>query len=272
MKIYSNVHTHTAFCDGADSAEKMVKGALAVGCTTLGFSGHSYLGHSSDWAMSREAEEEYVAEVLRLKEKYADRLEILLGIEQDYGSGVPEYDFDFVIGSVHAVMRQGVRIEVDDTPQVLFSGIREAYCGDGMALVRDYYSLVAGVVERTGCDIIGHFDLVTKFNDKHPFVDTKSAEYRELALEALDALIEKNKIFEINTGAISRGWRKTPYPDDFLLRRLAEKKADVMLTSDAHSERNILCGFEDAVEYARSCGIRELCVYNGKKVDKISIK
>lgn len=272
MSIYSNVHTHTVFCDGADTAADMVASAIDMGCTTLGFSGHSYLGYDSGWTMTPGSQKEYIKEIQRLKTQYADRIEILLGIEQDYFSDEPEYEFDFVIGSVHAVKKNGVRIDVDLSPEVISRALRDVYGGDGMALVRDYYALVADVVDRTRCDVIGHFDLITKFNEKHPFMDTESKEYRTMALEALDALIEKNKIFEINTGAISRGWRTRAYPDEFVLRRLAQKGADVMLSSDTHSKSSILYGFDDAIEYAKSCGIRELCVYNGKKIEKISIK
>jgi histidinol-phosphatase (PHP family) len=138
-------------------------------------------------------------------------------------------------------------------------------------LIKDYYSRVANVVDVTHCDIIAHFDLVTKFNERLGFVDTDSKQYRSLALEALDALIEKNKIFEINTGAISRGWRKTPYPQDFLLKRLAEKKANVMLSSDSHSKDTVLYYFDEAIEYAKSCGVGELCIYKNKKIEKIKI-
>lgn len=271
MKIKSDVHTHTSYCDGADSPERMVRGAIAAGCTTVGFSGHSYLGHKSDWAMSGDGQKDYIADVLALREKYADKIQVLLGIEQDYGSGIPDYAFDYVIGSVHAVMKNGMRIEVDDTPKSFFGAVRELYGGNAMAVVRDYYALAAGVVDRTHCDIIGHFDLITKFNEKFPFVDTESYEYLSVAFEALDALIEKHKIFEINTGAVSRGWKARAYPDEPILRRLAEKKASVMLTSDAHCRKNILYGFDDAAEYAKSCGIRELCVYNGKKLEKVLI-
>ena len=82
---------------------------------------------------------------------------------------------------------------------------------------------------------------------------------------------KKNRIFEINTGAISRGWRTTPYPAPFLLKRLAEKGADVMITSDCHSKNAILNFFDGAVEYARACGIRRVCVYKNKAIEKIKI-
>ncbi len=80
-------------------------------------------------------------------------------------------------------------------------------------------------------------------------------------MQALDALIEKHRIFEINTGAVSRGWRTAPYPQEFLLRRLAEKGAAVMLSSDCHAKENIMFRFDEAEEYARACGIKEFVTF-----------
>jgi histidinol phosphatase-like PHP family hydrolase len=62
-----------------------------------------------------------------------------------------------------------------------------------------------------------------------------------------------------------------PYPDEFILKYLAEKNANVMLNSDCHSKDSILCCFDEATEYAKACGIKELCVYENKKIKKIKI-
>ena len=40
MRLKANYHTHTTFCDGADTPEEVVKEALRLGMTHLGFSGH----------------------------------------------------------------------------------------------------------------------------------------------------------------------------------------------------------------------------------------
>ena len=76
----------------------------------------------------------------------------------------------------------------------------------------------------TGNDDNIVIDLLTKFNEKYHFLDTDSKAYRSAALEAADALLEnKELVYEINTGAMSRGWRTTPYPADFILKYLVEK-------------------------------------------------
>ncbi len=273
MKLTCNMHTHTAYCDGKNTPRETVEAAISVGCTTLGFSGHSFTNvkELEPYFMRREAEKEYLAEINGLKEEYRGRIEILAGIEQDYYSGMYSHEFDYAIGSVHGVSVGEGFFSVDNTPEELLGAVDKYYGGNIMKAVKDYYSLVADVVDKTGCEIVGHFDVVTKFDEKRHLFDTSSKEYKHTALEALDALIEKDRIFEINTGAISRGWRTTPYPQDFILKRLAQKGANIMINSDSHSKDTVLFGFEDALEYARSCGVKELCVYRNAKFEKISI-
>ena len=104
-----NLHTHTDFCDGKNSAEEMVIAAIEAGCRTLGFSGHSF-EFGTDWCMSEEGTRNYRDEVKRLKKKYADKIEILLGVEYDYFSEIDTREYDYVIGSVHYVLKNGVYI------------------------------------------------------------------------------------------------------------------------------------------------------------------
>ena len=70
MKFCSNAHTHTNFCDGKNTAEEMVLGAIQKGFTSLGFSGHSYLSFDSGWTMSEEGTQAYCQEINRLKQAY----------------------------------------------------------------------------------------------------------------------------------------------------------------------------------------------------------
>ena len=40
MKPIQNLHTHSTYCDGADTPEEMIETALEKGFTSIGFSGH----------------------------------------------------------------------------------------------------------------------------------------------------------------------------------------------------------------------------------------
>ena len=97
----SNLHTHTRFCDGKDSAEEVVLAAIAAGMETVGFSGHSGLPFSTSWTMKQERTREYQKEILRLKDAYRDRIHILLGIEQDYLTALVAYGCCRAISARH---------------------------------------------------------------------------------------------------------------------------------------------------------------------------
>lgn len=258
-----DLHTHTTFCDGKNTAEEMALWAISLGLETIGFSGHSPLDieGTREWCILKEEMGKYRGEILRLKEKYKDKINILFGIEQDSFSAPVDMDFDYKIGSVHYVKKGEKHIAVDLDYTALMREIDECFGGDIMAFVADYYALCANVVEMTRCDIVGHFDLITKFNEKYSYIAEDDKKYRSIALSALDAVMENDVMIEINTGAISRGYRKTPYPSRFILERIAQKGGKVVLNSDSHSTKGLLCAFEDSVEYARSCGVRELWVY-----------
>ena len=105
-----------------------------------------------------------------------------------------------------------------------------------------------------------HFDLLTKYNEEDRLFDTSSRAYRHAALEALEAVLEQDAIIEVNTGAIARGCRVTPYPAPFLLREIAQKGGRVTLTSDSHSPATVVFGYRQALELLRSCGIQSLWV------------
>ena len=251
----SNLHTHTRFCDGKDSAEEVVLAAIAAGMETVGFSGHSGLPFSTSWTMKQERTREYQKEILRLKDAYRDQIHILLGIEQDYLTGVPDYPYEYVIGSVHCIEVGDEHFMIDESAQVLTNAAQKYYGGDFYKLCRAYYEYMAEVIDRTHGDIVGHFDLVTKFNEGGCMFDESDPRYRRYAIDALDALLEKDVIFEINTGAMSRGYRRSPYPSPLLLRRIAEKGGNVTITADAHAKENLQYAFSDAVLLARAAGL-----------------
>ena len=256
-----NLHAHTTFCDGKNTAEEMVQGAIRQGCEVLGFSGHSPLPFDASWCMTEEKNELYRAEILRLREKYRGKIDILCGIEYDSFSVCSRQGYDYIIGSVHHVEREGIYIPVDGDRRLIEAEVARLFGGDYLAYAREYYEQMYTLKEKTDCDIVGHFDLLTKYNEDGSMFDEASASYRDAALSALEAVLKQDLLIEINTGAISRGYRKTPYPAPFILKYIAEKKGRVILNSDSHAADTVLYFYSEAVEYAKSCGIKELYVY-----------
>lgn len=258
--LKSNLHTHTRFCDGAHTPEEIVLEAIGKGMNVIGFSGHAYTPVDISYCMTPQDTACYRAEIERLKVQYSDRIKILLGLEQDLYSAPPDERYDYLIGSVHYVLLDGEYCAVDHSAAYLTEAVARHCGGDVYRFAREYYRSVAQIVDKTGCDIVGHFDLVTKFNEGGAMLDEKDPRYLGPALEALDALLEKDVVFEVNTGAMSRGYRRLPYPSCILLRRIAEKRGMVTLSSDAHRKEHLLYAFKDALMLLKASGFGSVAV------------
>ena len=241
----TDLHVHTRFSDGADAPEEIVRAAIARGMETVGFSDHSPLPFPCDWCMTGEGAEAYRAEVTALKEKYRGRIRILLGVEQDFFSVTPTDGYDYVIGSVHFLSAGGRLWPVDEDEATFCRIAREVFSDDFDAMAEAYFSLVAGVAEKTNADVIGHFDLISKFNEGEKLFSESSPRYRAAWQAAADRLLASGKPFEINTGAMHRGYRTAPYPSAEIRAYLRARGARFLLSSDSHSAQTLCCRFED---------------------------
>ena len=244
MTVTKDLHAHTTYCDGKNTPEEMITAAIDKGLTTFGLSGHGYAAFDTSYCMSEEDCRRYVAEVNYLKAKYYDRIHVLCGVEQDYYSDAPTDAYDYVIGSVHYLRCGEEYIPVDESADILRNACERYFGGDIYALCEAYYANVADVVNRTACDIIGHFDLITKFNERTPLFDESHPRYVAAWQKAADELLKAGVTFEVNTGAISRGYRTSPYPSADIIAYLKERGGELILSSDAHSTDAIAYGFE----------------------------
>ena len=238
-------HMHTTFCDGKNTPEEMVLAAIEKGIKKIGFSGHSYVAFDEESGCMLPAREaEYRKEIARLKNAYADAIEIYCGLERDYYSDNTYTDYDYIIGSVHYVKCGDEYVSVDDNVERLKEGVEKCFGGDYYAYAEEYFKTVSDVVNKTKCDIIGHFDLISKFNEREKLFDESDERYVKAWKKAADALIETGKYFEINTGAISRGYKKVPYPSFEMIEYLKARGAEMILSSDSHSRETIQYDFD----------------------------
>lgn len=263
-----NLHTHSVFCDGKDPLEDIVLEAIAKGFDSVGFSSHSHTPFDESYCMSKHDVHEYVAECACLKQKYADKIAVFCGIEQDFYAPEPDFVPDFVIGSVHYVKVGDMYIPVDKSADIVANAVKSHFDGDAYAFAEQYYANVENLKKVTNCDIIGHFDLVMKFADVAPeLFDENHPRYLAAADKALDALILQNVIFEINSGAVARGYRSTPYPSPRLLKRIADAKGKITLSSDCHEKSMLDCAYSDMISAARLAGFDEIYVLKGGRFE-----
>ena len=255
MKMTSDFHVHSTYCDGRDSLGDMAAAAYELGLHTLGFSGHSDDYSGLDILMDEERAAAYRREIDGLRERYAGKMRVLCGLELDYHSDVDGSVYDYVIGSVHNLYAEGRYQCIDHTPEAFQHLLDRCYGGSFDRLAEDYYTCVADVLRKTKGDIIGHLDLVTKFRNRLPIAE--SPFYLRCAYEAIHSLIGYHKPFEINVGAITRGYRTTSYPAQPLLREIKRCGGTIIFTGDCHDRRYLGHGYEQAVALAKSCGFTE---------------
>ncbi len=240
----SDFHVHTTFSDGKSTAEEVVIAATQKGMDTLGFSDHSFTPFDTSYCTPEEKLPLYRAEIARLKEKYADKIRILCGIEQDFYSVTGTSDYDYAIGSVHYIRAGDDYIPVDYTMQYLLDGAQKHFGGDIYALCEEYYRTVGQLAQRTDIAFVGHFDLIAKFNEGGKLFDESDPRYVQAWQDAALRLIEAGLPFEVNMGAIAKGYRTAPYPAMPIAAFIRSHGGKFLLSSDSHKAENLCFQFD----------------------------
>lgn len=260
---YTSLHTHSTFSDGKSTMEEQVRSAIEKGLTTIGFSDHSYTDFDLSYCMKQEQIPDYLHSIQQLSQQYGDRIEILTGLELDgYGNlsdntpaDMHTNPYDYIIGSVHYVhTTDGLYHPVDSSKEGMVRLTETYFGGDYNAMAKQYLEDSIQCAYQNRPDIVGHFDLATKYN----LVDEDAPAYQKVLLDCAAAILEVCPVFEINTGAIARGYRQTPYPHPSAIRYIHEHGGKFVLTSDCHDARYLDCHYAESVTLAKSCGVRSL--------------
>ena len=256
MRILSNAHTHTTFCDGKNTAAEMAEAAFRLGFVSLGFSGHG--PQAFDKAYSIRDVPGYIAEVNALKQRYKRRMRVWMGIEQDPLGAPYTYKFDYVIGAVHYIRREGIQFAVDGYIDKLERMFTDYFNRDGSEFARAYYDEVSLCARLLKPDIMAHFDILRKHNVNSRFVSTASSAYRRSALRALERVKENVKMLEVNTGGMARGYLDTPYPERFILEAWREMNGKVIITSDCHRAEHLSHALDETAGMLRDIGYKSV--------------
>ena len=255
MKQYrQNLHTHTTYCDGRDTIEEMIIAACEKGFHSIGFSSHSVMGGRS---LSQHIIDDYKREIAVLKNKYADRIEVFCGLECEMRGDVDLSGFDYLIGAIHYFEFENELVSFERELQDAYAIIKQFFGGDGMAFAKFYYQELAKLPQYGSFDIIAHFDLITKYRERESLIDVTAKEYQWAAIEAAEQLAGKIPYFEINTGAMARGYRTSPYPDVFLLKELKRLGFGAIISTDCHDSTYLDYGYSQAVGLLKECGFKE---------------
>ncbi len=250
-----DLHTHSLLDDGKANLSQMVYAAMGKGLSAIGFSGHSPL--DEDWTMDASSLPKYLEEAKQLKEKNREKIEIFCGIEYDLRSQMDLSPFDYVIGSLHATVCPAGAFDADNTPALAKAGIDKYFDGDCDAAAEGFFAQYQAMADHPQIDIVGHFDILTKFDEQAGLYHANSPRYLQAACAAMETLVRAGKIFEVNSGAMSRGYRTAPYPAKRLLLSLREMHGKILLSSDAHSPEGIGYALEKSLALVKECGFTE---------------
>jgi histidinol-phosphatase (PHP family) len=233
----------------------MVQAAISKGLRAFGLSEHCHTPVPID--SGHPTFEELAAfgdEVRTLKTKYADKIELFYGIEQDSIGDSSTDGTDYVIGSTHFVNIGGVYRFVDDGADGQRETVARFYGGDWYAFAEAYFADESQIVDITNCDIIGHFDLINKNNEGDRLFDTSHPRYRAAAIASMERILRRCNLFEVNTGAMYRVGRTEQYPQTWLLRELLTRGGEVILSSDSHDTASIGYKFDEMEDLLREVG------------------
>lgn len=272
MKHKQNLHIHTTYVDGKDRPEELILEAIDKGFDSIGFSEHSYLEYSSyPNQLTIDKMEMYKTEIKELKHKYRDKIAIFSGLEYDYYSELDTEGFDYLIGSVHYLDCNGNIVTFDRGLKETVDYINTYFNGNSMDFAKKYFQTVSQFPEKKKVDIIGHFDLISKNNEIGKYIDTSSKEYLSLGFEAIHALQGKIPFFEVNTGALSLGYKTFPYPQMEFLKEFNRLGFGVIITSDCHDKNFIDCCYEEAKKLICEAGFKSKWILTDSGFKEVSL-
>ncbi|TFE27884.1 histidinol-phosphatase [Cohnella luojiensis] len=261
-----DLHTHHDRCGHATGKiNDYIVSAIKAGMQVIGISDHSpYFAHEHDQpkpgiAMARSDFPNYIAEVLRLKDKYKDQIEVLLGVESDfyidqidlYRSAYEPYPFDYIIGSVHQT--RGVSIFNRNR----WKGKDEAEKIDEK---KHYYELIRHSANSGLFQVLGHIDAMKGYFPLFANIPGAESEIDE----ALKAVAANEISIEINTSGSTKtvgGW----YPSDVLLERALHFGVDVTFGSDAHIPERVGDEWELVQKRLREIGFSRWVFFRQKQ-------
>lgn len=261
----TNYHSHCLYCDGRADMEAFVRFALSGGFSSYGFSSHAPLPFPTSWTMEWDRMDDYLSEFHRLKAKYADRIELYVGLEIDYldetsHPGIARFrdlPLDYRIGSVHMLPTADGEVVDIDVPADTFCRLVDIrFGGDLDRVVHLYYDRLLRMVELGGFDIVGHADKM-HYNascyrrgllDEEWYDDLVRSYFQEIARHGYQ--VEVNTKSYLDKHVLFPNVRYFSY-----LNRLGIR---VQVNSDAHYPERINDGRREALQALHRAGYRSV--------------
>ena len=250
-----DLHNHTTRCNHAKgSMESYIQRAIELGINIYGFSEHAPMDFDEYYRLKFHEMEEYTHDVLSLKEKYQNKIEILLGYEVDYLKGhidnrVLHSNVDYLIGSIHFLGSWGF-----DHPDYI-NEYKNRNIDD---IWQEYFNNIESMAKMASFDIVGHLDLIKIFK----FMPKK--DIRIIATPALKAIKKANMVIELNSAGLRKPCKEV-YPSPLLLELAYELEIPITFSSDAHAIGQVGFKYDETMKLAKSIGYTKAVTFKQRQ-------
>jgi len=258
--VLIDYHIHTIFSDGKKDVSDYVDEAVKRKIDEIGFSDHIRF-KKVNWSMNLADLPNYVSKITQLKK--AGKISIKMGLEVDFVPSkmaglmrlINKFDFDYLVGSVHFIGEWGF----DDEKQMhkwKRKNIDEVY--------QQYFALVQSMTKSGLFDIVGHLDLVKKF-DFRPKKDISG-----VLLETVEIISESKMCVEVNTSGLRKPCCEI-YPSEKLIKMCFDNGLPITLGSDAHLPEEVGADFDKAVNLLKKVGYTEIIRFTGRNREFVEL-
>jgi histidinol-phosphatase (PHP family) len=258
IKKRVDLHNHTVLCNHATgSVDDYIEKAIELGINEYGFSCHAPMNYDPKYRMKLEEKVIYEKWINDAKEKYKDKIKVLLAYEVDYLNGyvldeILNSKVDYLIGSVHFLQNKN-ELWGFDNPE--FIGVYASVDID--KVWTDYFDAIKSMAKTNSFDIVGHLDLIKVFR----FLPKK--DIRIIAKEALREIKKSNMVLEINPAGLRKPISET-YPSRQLLEEAYSLGIEITFGSDAHSVEHIGFGYEHSINLAKEIGFNKCMTFENR--------
>jgi histidinol-phosphatase (PHP family) len=252
-------HTHTELCGHATgTVQEYIESAIAKGLREIGFSDHAPMPDDirAGVTMSAAEVEAYIGAIEGVRDRYAGRITVRVGMEVDYPL-MESFDrryladprIDYLIGSCHFI--DGWAFDHPD----FIDGYADRDIDD---IYGNYFGILRDLAVSGLFNIVGHFDIVKKFGFR------PGREFRQVIDDIAVALAANDVAVEVNTAGMSHPAGEM-YPSDGIIAVLFERNVPLTLGSDAHAPERVGSLFPRALETIRRAGYRKISGFEKRR-------
>jgi histidinol-phosphatase (PHP family) len=266
----SDFHIHSYFSSDSDARpEDIINTAINAGLKRICFTDHNDYDYPLEdgKVMFLLDFEKYVKEISKLRDEYAKKIDIYIGVEQGLQAYLSEridnYDnnnvLDFIIGSSHLVHgNDPYHKEYWDNLSV-----RES-------ILTYFESIVENIKACNNFDVYGHLDYIIRYAPNQDR-DYNWLDYYDIIDEILKALINRGKGIEVNTAGLKYGL-KEPNPCHNIVKRYKELGGEIItIGSDAHKAEHIAYDFNIMRDYLYNAGFKYYTIFSKRQPQFLSI-